>query len=178
MTKKTALVVIDVQQAFMDPEPMRTIDGPDLVEKIEGLLKRARAAGMPVLYVEHVGYMGERPAEATLGTHPRIAPQVGEPVIRKLFGDVFVDTPFEKELKRRGIEHLVVCGYATNGCVNAATIHARALGYEVTVVEDAQGTNDGYSGKKAAEIIPLFAAEWRRVGVHLVKARAVDFARS
>jgi nicotinamidase-related amidase len=38
MTKKTALVVIDVQQAFMTPDPMRTIDGPDLVEKIEGLL--------------------------------------------------------------------------------------------------------------------------------------------
>jgi nicotinamidase-related amidase len=102
MTKKTALVVIDVQQAFMTPDPMRTIDGPDLVEKIEGLLKRARGAGVPVLNVEHVGLdVGERIEEASLATHPRIAPLPSEPVIRKLFGDVFVDTPFDAELKTR-----------------------------------------------------------------------------
>jgi nicotinamidase-related amidase len=178
MTKKVALVVIDVQQAFMDPDPMLTIDGDDLLDKIEGLLKKARGAGTPVLYVEHVGFGKDRPPEHLHATHPRIAPQAGEPVIRKLFGDVFVDTPFEKELKRRGIEHLVVCGFATNGCVNAAAIHARALGYDVTVVEDAHATSDGWPvEKKARDVIPLFNAEWRRVGVHLMKARAVDFAR-
>ncbi len=178
MAKKTGLVVIDVQQAFMDADPMLTLDGDDLLEKIEGVLKKARGTGIPVLYVEHVGFGKDRPLEHLLATHPRIAPQAGEPVIHKLFGDVFVDTPFEKELKRRGIEHLVICGFATNGCVNAAAVHARALGYEVTVIEDAHATSDGDPvEKKARDIIPLFNAEWRRVGVHLVKARAVDFAR-
>jgi nicotinamidase-related amidase len=93
-------------------------------------------------------------------------------VIRKTLGIC------QSRARSGGDGHLILCALATNGCVNADAIHARALGYDVTVIEDAHGTTDGCSGKKAAEIIPLFGGEWRRVGVRLVKARALDFARS
>ncbi len=176
MAKNVALIVIDVQTAFLRPEPMLTQDGDDLLEKIGFLLERARTAKIPVLYVEHVGFGKERPPEDLLPTHPAIGPRPGEPVIRKPFGDVFVGTPFDTELGRRGIERLVLCGLATNGCVNAAAIHAKSLGYDVTVVEDGHACSD-FAGKKAAEIIALFNAEWRRLGVCLVRSAALDFAR-
>jgi len=178
MKKQAALVVIDVQSAFLGPEPMLTTDGNDLVDKVSGLLERARRAQVPVLYVEHVGFGAERPLEDLLPTHPRIAPRAGEPVTRKLYGDAFVGTSFDAELKSLGIRHLVLCGLATNGCLNAAATHAKALGYDVTVVEDANACVSGDpTGKTAREIIAEFAASWKELGVGLVRSEAVDFTR-
>ena len=178
MKKKTALVVIDVQSAFLGPEPMLTTEGNDLVDKVSGLLDRARRAQVPVLYVEHIGFGAERPPEDLLPTHPRIAPRAGEPVTRKLYGDAFVGTSFDAELKSLGIGHLVLCGLATNGCLNAACIHAKALGSDVTVVEDANACVSGDpAGKTAAAIIGEFVESWRELGVGLVRSQAVDFAR-
>ena len=178
MKKKACLVVIDVQSAFLGPEPMLTSEGNDLLDKVSALLDKARLAKVPVLYVEHVGFGAERPPEDLIPTHPRIAPRAGEPVTRKLYGDVFVGTSFNAELKSRGIRHLVLCGLATNGCLNAACTRARALGYDVTVVEDANACASGDpAGKTAAAIVGEFVASWKELGVGLANSRAIDFTK-
>jgi len=157
---------------------METLDGPDLVDKVKGLLDAARAQRVPVMYVEHVGFGQERPPQDALATDPRIAPLAGEPVVRKLYGDAFVGTSFDSELKRRGIGHLVLCGLATQGCLNAACAHAKALGYEVTVVEDANAAAGGSPVEKTAQdVVADFLEAWRKMGVTLVRARDLDFSR-
>jgi nicotinamidase-related amidase len=40
-------------------------------------------------------------------------------------------------LRERGIERVVVCGLATDYCVNATVLDARRLGFETAVVVDA-----------------------------------------
>lgn len=46
-------------------------------------------------------------------------------------------TPLDALLRDAGIEHVVVCGLATDYCVNATALDAANLGYETAVLVDA-----------------------------------------
>lgn len=167
---KTGLLVIDVQPVFMAPEPMWTRDGDDLVAKCAALIDRARQADVPVLFVRHIGESGQYAGDdPRFGIHPGLALSRGEPVVEKRFGSAFMETDLEAVLRGRGIGRLVVCGLATDGCVNATVLHARCLGYDVTVVADAHATS-GSPDVIPAEIVAAFNAAWERIGVTVVPA--------
>lgn len=54
MSNMGARLVIDVQRVYMEPEPMVTSCCCDLIDKCRGLIDRARAADVPVVYVQYV----------------------------------------------------------------------------------------------------------------------------
>jgi len=71
-------------------------------------------------------------------------------------------------LRERGIEHVYVCGLATDFCVAWTALDARKLGFAATVVEDAC---------RAIDTQGSLAAAWaalERVGVARIEARDVD----
>lgn len=138
-----ALVVIDVQQGMFTLQPPLHRDG-EVVERIAGLLRRARAASLPIFHVQHDGGPGDLLAKGTPGWahHPAVAPRPGEPVIEKQHSSAFHDTDFHAQLQSRGIDHLIVAGLQTEMCVDSACRHAVALGYRVTLVADAHSTYD------------------------------------
>jgi nicotinamidase-related amidase len=90
VSNNSALLVIDVQVGIIDG--LRAYKGHEVMTRISGLLTDARAAGVPVLYVQHDGEAGHPLEIGTLGwqIHPAIAPAYGEPVIRKKFSDSFL----------------------------------------------------------------------------------------
>ena len=153
MKPDTALIIIDVQVGmFMEEFPVYR--GKELLEKIQGLIGRARAAGVPVIYVQHDG-QGEDPLRPDLPgwpIHPAIAPLDGELVVRKLHPDAFQDTPLQSELERRGIRSLVAAGIQTEFCVDTTCRRAYSLGYKVTLAQDAHSTWDN-KYLKAQQII-------------------------
>jgi len=164
------LLVIDVQPVFMAPEPMWTRDGDDLVQKCVSLIGRARRSGVPVLFVRHVGESGQYGGDyPRFGIHPDLAPATGEPIVEKPFGSAFMRTNLEALLRGRGIRRLIVCGLATPGCVNVTVLHARCLGYEVTVVADAHAT-PAAPDVLPGEVIAAFNETWERIGVTVIPA--------
>ena len=82
MSQKQALLVIDVQRVYMEPEPMVTCDGDDLIAKCSRLIRTARAAGVPVVFVQHLS--DDQPDDPVLiGVHPELGRAEGEPIIQK-----------------------------------------------------------------------------------------------
>jgi nicotinamidase-related amidase len=143
MNNNTALLVIDVQVCnFGDSAPVH--EGGALLSKISGLIERAHAAGAPVVYVQHCGPEGAIDEPGTLGweIHPALAPIEGEVVIQKRHPDAFQETNLQRELESRGIERLIITGIQTEYCVDTTCRRAYSLGYDVTLVEDAQSTWD------------------------------------
>lgn len=139
----TALLVIDVQQGMFGDEGF--FEQERLLTNVGTLLEKARAAGVPVVYVQHAAGSIEDPLHPDLpghAIHAQITPQEGEPVVVKRQADAFADTNLKTVLKGIGAERLVVCGLQTDECVNATTRRAHALGYDVTLVADAHGTWD------------------------------------
>jgi nicotinamidase-related amidase len=136
----TALLVIDVQRGLFDSEP-RPFEADAVIARINVLTARARVADVPIVFVQHesaalpVGSDAWRFA-AGLYIESRDA------VVRKATPDAFLRTELLDLLTTWHIDHVVVCGYACEFCVDTTTRRAAALGYRVTLAADAHTTHD------------------------------------
>ena len=139
---RTALVVIDVQRALFGPEP-RPHEADAVLARIQGLAAQARAAGVPVVWVqhEHAGHALAHGGDGwALPAEVQAAP--GDHFVRKTTADAFLRTGLADWLAARGIDHLVVCGYASEYCIDTSTRRAAGLGLAVTLVADGHTTHD------------------------------------
>ncbi len=134
-----AVLVIDAQVGLMEGDrPVQNQDA--LFASINVVLAKARAAHVPVLYVQDttVGGKGSR----GYAVHAAVAPRENEPSVSKDNCDAFHETRLEADLRALGVGHLVVVGCKSQYCVDTTIRRATSLGYDVTLVGDAHGTND------------------------------------
>ena len=136
-----ALIIIDVQEAFNELVALgHQRNNPDAEANITRLLSGFRKAGLPVFHIRH--------ASTEAGSHFRpdrtgFAPQTcaleqsGEVVITKNVNSSFIGTTLEADLRKTGINRLVICGATTNHCVETTTRMAGNLGFEAVLVRDA-----------------------------------------
>jgi maleamate amidohydrolase len=154
--RRPALLVIDVNLGFTDPDSPLVCELDDVVEAIRRLLGETRRAGLPVVYTTVSYDEGDRrtaaafidkiPALLTLETgsrwveiDPRIAPQAGEPVLNKLFASAFFGTALSSLLTAAGCDSVIVTGASTSGCVRATVVDAIQHGYRPVVPREAVG---------------------------------------
>ena len=178
MQDRTALLIIDVQLGmFQDDAPVH--NGEQLLSTIGDLIARARAAAIPVIYIQHRGGEGHLLEPGTPGwpIHPAVAPLEGELVVHKAYPDSFRETSLQEELGARGIGHLIVAGIQTEYCVDTTCRRASSLGYQVTLVEDAHSTWDT-EHLSASQIIDHHNQVLGGWFVTLEAARGIKFDRS
>jgi nicotinamidase-related amidase len=175
----TALLVVDVQRNMFELTPA-VADGVELLATLKDLIARARAAGVPVLYVRNSGGPGDPDAPGTTGWElsPALPRQSAEPIVDKTKPDAFDGTNLRTILLSRGVRRLVVAGLQSEFCIQATCRGAHARGYNVTLVEDAHGTYDAPDGGPTArEISARENAALKGEGVvELVSAKRVNFA--
>ena len=138
---RPALIVIDVNVGFTDPDSPLVCDLEEVVAAITELLEASRAAQIPIVYTTVEFSEGDRvaakafidkiPALTTLAAgsrwveiDPRIAPGPGEPVLKKLFASSFFGTPLQALLTAHEVDTLIVTGASTSGCVRATVVDA------------------------------------------------------
>jgi nicotinamidase-related amidase len=138
--RDTALVVIDMQAILFDPEPA---EAEEVVARINDLASRARAAGVPVVWVQHETASGDLVAD-TPGwrLHAGLATEATDLFLRKKMSDAFLRTPLHEQLAERGVRHVVVCGYSSEFCVDSSVRGAASRGYAVTLAADAHTSHD------------------------------------
>lgn len=153
MSRQTALVIIDVQEAFFSG-PKAAYQATAILGRIHRLREQAQRAAVPVIYVQHDGDPDSPVAPGSAGwqIHARVAPTATDTVVRKRASDAFFETTLEHELQARGVRHVVLVGYKTQMCVDTTSRRATSLGYDVTLVRDAHTTTDGAT-LSAAQII-------------------------
>ena len=141
VTGKTALVVIDLQEAMRaDRDAGYPWANPDAPETAGRLLAAFRGADLPVVHVHHHGTDPEdgfHPDNPLSRPMPETAPQPGEPVVVKRGSSGFIGTGLEVLLREAGFDHLVLVGGDANMCVESTTRMAGNLGFRTTVVADA-----------------------------------------
>ncbi len=137
---KSALLVIDVQHGLFDETP-RPFEAEAVIERINILAARARAAGAPVVFIQHEAGDIEYDS-ANWQLQPGLQVKEGDVKLRKTTPDSFLRTELEALLTSWRTEHVVICGYASEFCVDTTTRRAAALGYPVTLVADAHTTHD------------------------------------
>ncbi len=133
----TALLVIDVQNSVVEGAYERDA----VVANIGKLVEKARAAAVPVVWVQDEGRDHVKGSDAWQIV-PELHPQASEPHVEKLYGDSFEDTNLEAVLSELGVGRLVVAGAQTDACVRSTLHGAFARGYDATLVADAHTTED------------------------------------
>ena len=160
----TVLIVVDVQNDFADPAGSLSVRGGDgIIPFINEQVRLADAAGSEVVYTQdwhpastpHFakdgGIWPVHCVRETWGAafHPALDIQ-GEVVrkgshgedgysgftMRDPVGGATVPTELPAILRRVGIQNVVICGLATDYCVKATALDARALGYPTTVLAE------------------------------------------
>ena len=134
---RTALVVVDVQQGVVAGNHGRD----DVVANVNTLTEAARAAGAPVIWVQHSS------EELPIDSEPwQIAADVrvadGEPVVHKRYGDAFEDTDLADHLAELAVGRLIVAGAQTDACIRSTLHGAFVRGYDTVLVADAHTTED------------------------------------
>lgn len=167
-TEGTALLVVDMQNGFLDAQgSMARIGMPHealttALPGCERLVALAREAGVPVIFTRYVyqpGFAdgGLLPNEKVpdmkgvdaliVGTWdaeitPSLTPEPGDVVIDKSRPSSFYGTQLEPVLTSQGIRTLVICGVTTNICVETTARDAGQRDYRVHVPSDAVAEYD------------------------------------
>lgn len=134
----TALLVVDAQTGVLALCP----DTGTITSNISLVVERARAADVPVVWVQHCSNEFPEGSDAWQ-VDARLAPAESEARVLKRYGDSFEGTELEHMLARLRIGALVVCGAMTDQCIRCTVHGAFARGYDVTLVGDAHTTEDG-----------------------------------
>ncbi|KDO21624.1 hypothetical protein SPRG_12863 [Saprolegnia parasitica CBS 223.65] len=139
----TAILVIDLQAIMFDGVVSVPIhNATSLVDNTKRILAWARREAMPVAFIRHEEDEGAM-APGAPGWH--VWPALGqneatEPTFSKTVPDAFSNHALAKWLRDAGVSRLVLLGAQTDCCVNATTLGALGLDYDVTVVADAHST--------------------------------------
>ncbi|MFE1878629.1 cysteine hydrolase family protein [Streptomyces diastatochromogenes] len=154
----TAVLVIDVQNGVVATSHNRD----DVIANINTLIDKARAADVPVVWVQHsdeeLAYGSE-----TWQYVPELTRQDGEPLIHKKYGDSFEDTDLESVLAERKVGRLLVSGAQTDACIRSTLHGAIVRGYDTTLVADAHTTEDlsKYGAPAPEQVIAHTNLYWR-----------------
>jgi len=167
---RTALLVVDMQRAFLDPgEAMEVPPARDIVPRLQELVGVFRRQALPVVFTEfiyaesapllvgalHPEHLRATPraprgfgmpsssclaGEANTATVSDLEPRADELVVHKHYYDGFNGTVLDSALRARGVDHLVLTGTMTDICVLATVVGAFNREYRMTVVEDGVAT--------------------------------------
>jgi nicotinamidase/pyrazinamidase len=162
----TALVVVDVQNDFADPKGSLSVQGgTDIVPVVNEAIAAAKSAGALVVFTQdwhpettpHFQKDGGIwPVHCLANSwgaelHPDLRADPDAPRVRKgtngedgYSGFTMRDavtgetkpTELEGLLREKGVHHVVVCGLATDYCVNATALDAIRLGFDTYFLED------------------------------------------
>lgn len=152
---KSALLVIDMQNFFLDPaSPTFTSGGPVILPNIKSLIDIFREKSRPVIYTCHVhhpekldagimewwwkGMCIEDSEESKV--YKSIAPLKGEKIVYKHRYSSFYNTDLETVLRVLKIEDVVITGIMTNMCCESTARDAYYRDYRVFFPADATGS--------------------------------------
>ncbi len=132
---QAVLLVVDVQVGVMG----EAWDAARIIGNVVRAVDRARAEGVPVIWVQHSDdeLVEESPAWHWVS---ELVPAADEPLVHKRFNSAFEKTTLDEHLARIGANHLVLSGAATNWCIRATAYGALDRGYDLTLLEDAHTT--------------------------------------
>ena len=158
-TPRRALLVIDVQNEYFTGQLPIEYPPVDIsLPNITAAMQAARAAGVPVIVVQHDAPPGSpvfAKGSASWQLHPQVAAIEADHHIHKTMGSAFADTGLRAWLAGKDIDTLTIVGYMTHNCDAATIYQASHDGLQVEFLADATGSlpYENAAGKASAEEI-------------------------
>jgi len=159
---RTALLIIDMQQAFCAPGgPAEVPASRDIVDPINGLTAELRNLGVPVIWMLHANNRIGGKSDWELFFNTIVADEVRERTLESLAADkqtVWTElltaptdqtvlknrysalipgsSSLERMLRGMGVDTILIAGTKTNVCCESTARDAMMLDFKVVLVED------------------------------------------
>jgi ureidoacrylate peracid hydrolase len=182
----SALLVLHYQNGLVKHEGVFAFSGTavqvekhNCLEKTAGVLEAARAAGMPVFYVNFEFRPGfpelKKPTYPLIesiqernaflrgswdaGVPEELEPGPDDIIVINFDSSAFSHTDLDCMLRAKGTKQLFLAGIATNWIVESTTRYGAELGYDITVLEDCcQGFSDELHDFAIKNTLPYYAS--------------------
>ena len=140
---RIAVIVIDVQQMFFSGHSA-AYRASDTIDGINRLTAAARRAYASIFFVQHESDVNGPLARGSDAWQlpGSLVREDNDGAVFKTVGDSFQSTPLAEHLRQKDIDSVLLCGYASEFCVNATARRAELLGLRTTVVSDLHTTHD------------------------------------
>jgi nicotinamidase-related amidase len=176
----TGLVVVDPYNDFISeggkvwPQVRAVVEANGCVPHMIQILSAARSAGLRIFFAPlHRWRAGDYDTWTYLAPTQELAapfrafadgtwggtfrdeftPLSGEIVaLEHWCSSGFANTDLDLQLKKHGINHLIVIGLLAHTCIDSTVRYAAELGYEVTLVKDAIGSRSWEEMKATLEL--------------------------
>jgi len=117
---KPALLVVDVQKAFFEISPATRQSLDVAVDYINAAIELFRERGLPVVCVQHMNQADNLvPGEVGFDLPETLAILPSDLHIHKTYGNAFNKTPLAEELRKLGVDTVIVTGFCAEYCVLA-----------------------------------------------------------
>ena len=166
-SNRTALVVIDAQQNFLDKLPLA--QRASLVERIAFVMKVAKAMELPILATaeDYAEGGSNPPMHPSLSALLPAGTRIWNKLVWNLYGQPDIRAAVDAVAEARGIDTWILVGLETDVCVAQSALGLKAAGFRVVVVEDAVATPPPHH---AAGILRI-----RDAGVTVTDAKAAYY---
>ena len=157
---KTALVNVDMQHCFVEGSPLASPDGLALLDKVNGLIRSCRQAGVLVVHTRgwmardgsNLGVMAElvppfivdlyTEGSPTAELHEALDVAAEDLIVDKTRYGAFHGTDLARQLRERGIETVIISGIATNICCETTAREASQHDFRVVFLSDGTATKE------------------------------------
>lgn len=172
---RTALIVVDMQNAFVAPGATYETPGArSMVDELGALLDAARSAGMPVIWTQSdhsapaSGVMLKKfptiredkilwKGEASFELYEDMPqPLPSEHRVVKHKYDAFFETDLDAVLRNERVETVIIVGTATNVCCESTARSAFFRDYQVVFPSDANASFDDRMHAASLQTIDMF----------------------
>jgi nicotinamidase-related amidase len=138
---RSALLVIDVQQGMTRGE-WAVFDADGLIARINTVIASARAAQIPIVFVQHEEDVGLVHGSTDWQLDDRLDVRNEDLRIRKRGSDSFHRTSLQELLASLNVQRVIACGLQSDFCVDSTARRCLALGFPVTLISDGHSTLD------------------------------------
>lgn len=157
---RTALLNVDMQRCFVEGSPLAAPAGRELVNTINGLIRTCRETGTLVVHTRgwmakdgsNLGVVAElvppfivdlyTEGAPTAELHEALDVAPDDLVIDKSRYGAFHGTDLAQQLRRRGIDTVIVSGIATNICCETTAREASQHDFRVVFLSDGTATRE------------------------------------
>ena len=161
--KKTALVVIDMENAFIDPKsPLCIRNALATVPACGRVIRKARERNIPVFFVNRIYRRNGSDVEFTryqswydggrylapdstgplsIDVPAEFKPQPGDYTIVKPRFSAFFQTELDLILRRLGVTTVILTGTTTPNCIRTTCYDGISMDYNILIIEDCCSSN-------------------------------------
>lgn len=184
MTRKPALLIIDMQNDFASAQAVNPVAGAQaVITPLTHLLSLFREKQLPIVHIVRIHEPDGSDVEwfradlfknkpfAVRGTRgaaiiDELTPVPGEHLIEKVRMSAFIGTTLDLMLRTLGVNTVVVGGIQTPNCIRTTVFDAMAYNYETILVHDA-------TGAQTKEIHEANVLDMKNIGVKILNTTDV-----